>query len=111
MAGKKVLFDAHALLVDHADAEGSKKPSKNDLRLLRAMHKKTFEQCDLFFHPLLSADSPTFVVSPLARARSEVRFRTAEVVLPGSRGRRRVERVDRNVQGGSVQGVRYYVGG
>jgi len=93
-AGKKVLFDAHALLVDHADPDGSMKPSKNDLRLLRALHKETFEQCDMFFHPFLSSDSPAFVYSPLARARDEVRFRTAEVILPGSR-QRHITRVDR----------------
>jgi GT2 family glycosyltransferase len=94
-ADKKVLFDAHALLVDHAVLDGSKKPSSNDMRLLRALHRGTLEQCDKFFHPLLSANSTHFECSPLARAREKVRFRTVEVVLPGSHRRRHIARIDR----------------
>ncbi len=93
-AGKKVLFDAHALLLDHADPDGPRKPSKNDLRLLRALHREALAQCDIYFHPLLSPDSPTFECSPPARPRDKVRFRTTEVILPGSRGRRHAARVD-----------------
>jgi GT2 family glycosyltransferase len=94
-AGKKVLFDAHALLLDHADVNGSGKPSRRDLRLLRAKHGQVLDQGDMFFHPLLSPYAPTLVNSPLAQARKEVRFRTTEVILPASRGRRSVARVDR----------------
>jgi GT2 family glycosyltransferase len=93
-AGKKVLFDAHALLLDHADPDGPRKPSKKDLRLLRALHREALAQCDIYFHPLLSPHSPAFAYSPMARSREEVRFRTTEVVLPGSSGRPPVARVD-----------------
>jgi hypothetical protein len=64
------------------------------LRLLRALHREALAQCDIYFHPLLSPDSPRCECSPRARPRDEVRFRTTEVVLPGSRGRPHAARVD-----------------
>jgi GT2 family glycosyltransferase len=93
-AGKKVLFDAHTLMLDHALPRGAKKPPSNDLELLRRLHKGAFEERDMYYHPLLSSDSSRFVPSPLAQAREEVCFRTEEVVLPGTLARPIIGRVN-----------------
>jgi GT2 family glycosyltransferase len=84
--GKKVLFDANTVMLDHA-SRGSKKPSSHDVKQLEATHVEVFSQCDIFYHPLLSADSTAFVSSPMARTLDPVPFRTVEVVLPRASSR------------------------